>query len=135
VCFDDDGVATRGLTGDNRCLTNADCNNSERGTIQGVFFADGKIIINRNPNGLIDRVGSQICGSINSRLPDKKFVGEGTFVGWSGIELHRDFNDHCSFTQSWNARSPAESFVYRPDFLLNVPDWMRRPVRLRQETI
>jgi hypothetical protein len=132
-CWDDNGTP-RGLTTENRCLNLGSCNNSERGTIQGVFFANGRIVVNRNPAGLLGAVGSQTCGANNRRLPDKKFIGEGTFVGWSGIGLYRDFDDHCSFTRSWNSRSATETFIYRPDFLINVPDWMRRPIRLRQET-
>lgn len=125
VCFDTEA----------NCNALNDCNNAERGTIQGVFFADGMIDIRGFSAGAgqLTNVGSQECDMGTSRLPDKKFIGEGTFVGWSGVNLGRDFSDNCSFTRSWNSRSPTESFIFRPDFLLNVPDWMRRSIRLRQE--
>jgi hypothetical protein len=44
--------------------------------VEGVFLADGNLIINTND---IDE------------LPDKKFIGAGTFVGWSDVQLPRTF--------------------------------------------
>jgi len=121
---------------------------AQRGIIQGVFIADGSINVlsnhgngNPNPTGSgtippvrLAAVGSRQCG-VNSRLPDKKFVSEGTFVGWSGVSLRRDFDDKCSFTKAWNAREATEVFNYRPDFLVNSPDWMWRSIRLRMESV
>jgi hypothetical protein len=110
------------------------------GSVQGVFIADGQIIIESNvvsprgTGGSLEAVGSLNCPH-NARIPDKKFVGEGTFVGWSGVYLRRDFDDRCSFTRAWNNRHPTESFHYRPDLLINSPQWMWQSLRLRQETV
>jgi len=109
----------------------------EIGVIQGVFIANGKITVqsngkSSNPSRLA-AVGSKNCPV--GVVPDKKFVGEGTFVGWSGVELQRDFDDRCSFTKAWNARHPTEVFNYRPDFMQNAPEWMWRSIRLRIESL
>jgi len=74
--------------------------NSTTPVVQGVFIADGKI-----------------------RLPESqlKFVGAGTFVGWSGFDLFRNFES----TDNWY--NPTELFVYRPDFLQNAPEEMKTP--------
>ena len=109
----------------------------QNGIIQGVFLADGSIVVQSNVMSSIptrlDWVGSKQCPI--GVVPDKKFVGEGTFVGWSGIELQRDFDDRCSFTKAWNSRQPTEVFNYRPDFLKNAPEWMWRSIRLRVESL
>ena len=102
------------------------------GNIQGVFIADGKIIVERNLTSNVDSAVDPNC--VGGRYPDKKFVGEGTFVGWNGVDLQRSFSDGCT-TQSWNNTTPTETFNYRPDFLKNSPEWLWRSVRLRQETV
>ncbi|MCD8484943.1 FapA family protein [Candidatus Woesebacteria bacterium] len=50
------------------------------GLVEGVFIANGQILLpSRGPeNG-----------------GDGKFVGEGTFVGWSGIVMERDYDDYA----------------------------------------
>jgi hypothetical protein len=45
---------------------------------------------------------------------DVQFVGEGTFVGWTGINLARD-------REILNNTTPSEKFIYRPDMSLNAP--------------
>jgi len=74
--------------------------NSSTPVVEGVFIADGKI-----------------------RLPESqlKFVGAGTFVGWAGFDLLRNFES----TDNWY--NPTELFVYRPDFLRNAPEEMKTP--------
>ena len=74
---------------------------SETPFVQGVFIADG---------------------SINVNSGTEKFIGEGIFIGWGGVVLSRDFGDASNNTD------PAELFIYRPDFVSNAPDAMRRPV-------
>lgn len=64
---------------------------------------------------------------------DDRFIGEGVFVGWSGVDLNRDFSDGSSRSLQNNDK-PAETFIYRPDFLVNMPDIMLVPIRLWQET-
>jgi hypothetical protein len=68
--------------------------------VEGVFIADGRIVV--EPSLL-------------------KFVGAGTFVGWNGFNLGRDFEGVDNLT------NPAEVFTYRPDFLLNAPEEMKTP--------
>ncbi len=80
------------------------------GNIEGIYVADGNINILSN-GGL-----------------DKKFIGEGTFVGWSGVNLNRDFNAGVD-----NDSQPTETFIYRPDFIKNLPEKMLRSQMIRQE--
>jgi len=83
---------------------------------EGIFVCDGQIITQSYAPGAGD---------------DLKFVGQGTFVGWNGIQLQRDFNN----LNAPRARTePVESFSYRPDFMYNVPDKMIKPLLLWQET-
>ncbi|MFC1653969.1 hypothetical protein ACFL1M_03945 [Patescibacteria group bacterium] len=76
------------------------------GLVQGVFVANGQIIV---------------------EAAATKFVGEGTFVGWGGVDLSRDYGD------ATNNLYPAELFIYRPDFVTNAPARMKRPVIRWQE--
>ncbi|MBI2010089.1 MAG: hypothetical protein HYS86_02800, partial [Candidatus Chisholmbacteria bacterium] len=66
-------------------------------------------------------------GTISTGESDTKFTGEGTFVGWSGVNLQRDFEDTRNNTE------PVEVFRYRPDFKLNLPGFLRRPTIEWQE--
>lgn len=96
----------------NATLTNTTAN------LEGVFMADGTL-------------------NIQTRGPaaggDDRFIGEGVFVGWSGVNLLRDYSDSGSRSQENNDK-PVETFIYRPDFLVNMPEIMLVPVRLWQET-
>lgn len=49
---------------------------------------------------------------------DIQFSGEGSFVGWSGINMTRD-------RFKTNNQEPSEKFAYRADMLLNVPTPMK----------
>ena len=60
---------------------------------------------------------------------DKRFIGEGTFVGWTDVEMLRDFND-----EDINGAYPTETFVYRPDFIKYTPEKMKRSQMIWQET-
>ncbi len=79
--------------------------------LTGVFVADQQIIIQ---------------GDGDTTLADRKFIGAGTFVGWdtsrvgNGVELQRNFANSTSGTAQ-NSITPAEVFVYRPDFVANFP--------------
>lgn len=84
---------------------------STTGVVEGVYIADGTL--NFPSRG--------IAGG-----GDLKFVGEGTFVGWSGVTMDRDFNDGGGGAIS-NNTYPTEFFIYRPDFLLNAPPEMAQP--------
>lgn len=74
--------------------------NSTTPVVEGVYIADGKIVL----------PASQL-----------KFVGAGTFVGWNGFDLFRNFDS----TDNWY--NPTELFVYRPDLLRNAPEEMKTP--------
>jgi len=82
------------------------------GNIEGIFVADG--IINIASNG----------------TDDKKFVGEGTFIGWTNVALSRAYDELTSNNDLY----PAETFVYRPDLVKNTPEKMKRAQMLWQET-
>lgn len=79
--------------------------------VEGVFVANGQI---RTPS-----LGEAAGG-------DKKSVGEGTFVGWNGFSLERDYDDGAG-RRRLNNTAPVEYFRYRPDFLKNAPDTIKRP--------
>jgi len=64
---------------------------------------------------------------------DKRFIGAGTFVGWSGVTLSRDFDDGGA-RKAENNTKPVDTFVFRPDLLMNVPDKMARSSYIWQET-
>jgi hypothetical protein len=82
-----------------------------RAIVAGLYIADGQIIVASNPGN------------------DLKFVGEGSFIGWGGVDMNREFTP-----KSNNNTVPAETFRFRPDFMVNVPERMTRPIYLWQET-
>ena len=67
-------IATGDIVFDSR-LGHADP--PSRAVVEGVFVADGSI-----------RLEAEAAAG-----RDGKFVGEGTFVGWSGIDLERDYDN------------------------------------------
>lgn len=86
--------------------------------VEGVYLADGEIIVESR--------GADAGG-------DDRFVGAGTFVGWGGVELDRDFDDGAD-RGTENNDKPIELFIYRPDLVLNTPAIMKYPHRIWQET-
>lgn len=82
--------------------------------VEGVFVADGTLTI-------------QSKTAIGEVPPDKKFIGAGTFVGWSDINLNRTFNDN-SFGPILNNNQAIENFIYRPDLLSNWPTKLKASV-------
>lgn len=91
---------------------------STASNVEGVYIADGILSV--------ESWGAAAGG-------DRRFIGEGTFVGWSGVALERDFSDGGA-RKAENNTHPAETFVYRPDFVVNVPERMTKPVYVWQET-
>jgi hypothetical protein len=79
--------------------------------VEGVFVADGILTI----EGLDNTI-------------DKKFIGAGTFVGWSGVDLQRSFDDGVN--PNLNNNAAAEAFIFRPDFIINAP----RKIKSAQQT-
>ncbi len=86
--------------------------------LEGIYLGDGEF-----------RVETQ--GAVAGG--DDRFVGAGTFVGWAGVDLQRDFDDG-GFRKAENNTRPVEYFIYRPDLLLNAPDRLSRPRYIWQET-
>jgi hypothetical protein len=80
--------------------------------VAGVYVSDGALVIE----------GGRAGG-------DLRFVGEGTFVGWGGVSMQRQFAN-----AAYNASIPTEMFRFRPDFMQNVPDLMTKPIYIWQET-
>ncbi|OGJ38335.1 MAG: hypothetical protein A2383_03700 [Candidatus Pacebacteria bacterium RIFOXYB1_FULL_39_46] len=70
--------------------------------VEGVFVADGLITI-----------------AGQTGVTDKKFIGAGTFVGWDGVDLQRNFDDGVS--PELNSAAATEVFIFRPDFIINAP--------------
>ena len=82
------------------------------GNVEGVYIADGTITVASNGSA------------------DNRFVGEGTFVGWTSVSLERTFDELTANNDLY----PVETFVYRPDLLKNTPEKMKRAQMLWQET-
>jgi hypothetical protein len=77
--------------------------------VEGVYVANGRLLL---PSRGEDAGG------------DYKFVGEGTFVGWGGVELDRNYADTAT-RGLLNNTNPAEVFRYRPDFLVRSPQELK----------
>jgi len=86
----------------------------ENSNVEGVFVTDGKLII-----------GSKT--DIGEVLPDRKFIGAGTFVGWGGVDLDRTFDDGDQGA-ILNQNQAIENFIYRPDFLANWPTKLKASI-------
>jgi len=51
-------------------------------------------------------------------------------IVWGNARLERDFSNRERQCQDnsygvYNNRVPVENFIYRPDLVRNIPDWMR----------
>jgi hypothetical protein len=75
--------------------------------LEGVFIADGTLTI-----------GSRF--DLGETVPDRKFIGAGTFVGWTNVNLDRTFDDG-DLGPLLNNNQAIENFIYRPDLLANWP--------------
>lgn len=84
--------------------------------IEGVYVADGVLTI-------------QSIGAAG----DNTFVGAGTFVGWGGVDLQRDFDDG-GLRKAENNTKAVENFIFRPDFVLNIPEEISRSSYIWKET-
>lgn len=97
-------------------LGNSDLNNTTA-NVEGVFVVNGQIEV--QSRGL-------------SAGGDDRFIGEGTFIGWQGVSLERDFDDGAGRAEE-NEDKPTELFVYRPDFMVNLPDLLRNSPQIWQQ--
>ena len=66
----------------------------------------------------------QIQGQSVTTIPDFKFIGAGTFIGWENVELNRDFDDG-NRGKSLNGTQAVENFLFRPDFVQNFPEELK----------
>ena len=104
-------VSSGSITFDAR-LGHDDPNNLEA-VVEGIYIADGQIIVASTGTG------------------DKRFIGEGTFVGWSGVELQRDFGP--GGRRALNNQLPVELFRHRPDLVTAAPtEFMRSRIDWQQ---
>lgn len=85
--------------------------------IEGVFISDDVLTV------------SSYGGSSPT---DRKFVGAGTFVGWTNVDLQRDFNNGAQ-RKELHKDTPTETFIYRPDFMVNTPVILQRSQLTWQE--
>ncbi len=77
--------------------------------IEGVFIADGNLTID----------------TLGTTVHDNKFIGAGTFVGWSGVLLNRNYAEAGGLYRTYNNKNPVSVFIYRPDLLVNFPEKMK----------
>ena len=88
--------------------------------LEGMYVANGHIIV--------QSVGAAAGG-------DKTFVGAGTFAGWSGVSLERDYASASDpLRNQENNTKAVERFIFRPDLVKNVPERMAQPRLVWQET-
>jgi hypothetical protein len=91
--------------------------------VEGVFLANDDIIIESKDN------------SSGAKPADNKFVAEGSFIalnkvndGSQGVDLQRKYDDqYDSLAREKNSYGPVEMFIFRPDFIVNTPEILRRP--------
>ncbi|MCL5411887.1 MAG: hypothetical protein M1150_04120 [Patescibacteria group bacterium] len=75
-------------------------------TIEGIFLSDGSINTNFNANPSSNRL-----------------VAQGIFAAGGGFNL----------TRNSNGSVPSEQFTYRPDLLINIPDFLKKSAYSWQE--
>lgn len=90
--------------------------------VEGMYIANGQI---RFPSAGVNGTVREVSPGVFEG-GDLKFVGAGTFVGWGGIAMERDFDDGV-LRRQMNNENPTELFIYRPDLVLNTPARMRSP--------
>ena len=86
-------------------------NNSTARSLAGFFVTNGQVDIQSTGNVATERT----------------LVFEGSVVAWNGFSFSRDLGDAA------HAQRPAELFRYRPDLLLNTPEYLKEPQQTWQE--
>lgn len=76
--------------------------------IEGVYLVDGTINTSFQANPSDPNSGN-------------RFIGGGTFYGKGGFSLGRDLKPNGCSGHACNAYTPSESFVFRPDLVVNAP--------------
>ncbi|MCL2110634.1 hypothetical protein FWH30_03610, partial [Microgenomates group bacterium] len=100
--------------------SNVATQNSAAGVTEGIFIVDGNLDIKSRESGVN-------CAAET----DKRYIHQGSMVVWGHAEMKRDFSNRergCvdDAFGIYNNRVPAETFIYRPDLVVNIPSWMRR---------
>lgn len=72
--------------------------------------------------------GVYIANTITTSTGSNAFTGSGTFIGWNTVSLNRDLGMNNN-TQS------AETFIYRPDIIFNLPTQVKRPLYTWREKV
>ncbi|HEX7018169.1 MAG TPA: fibronectin type III domain-containing protein [Patescibacteria group bacterium] len=88
--------------------------------LEGIYIADGTMTVASR--------GSAAGG-------DDRFVGAGSFIGWGGVALERDFSSDADTSRLQESKTnPSELFIFRPDLVRNIPEAMTSPRYIWQET-
>lgn len=73
--------------------------------------------------------GIFIANEIDTGSGDKHLWAAGSFIGWNGVTLGRDFDSVDNNTE------PSMTFIFRPDFLINAPDYAKKVYYPRWEQV
>ncbi|MDO5561410.1 MAG: hypothetical protein Q4G02_01395 [bacterium] len=106
---------------------------NQKPAVNGVFIASGKLLFPAHSATQVNEFTKYPCAP--------KLTLGGTFVGWEGVDVKRSFIG-CAKTkpsltnpyQNYNAKIPVLTFQYRPEFVLNTPDWMKQIARVTVES-
>lgn len=94
--------------------------------VEGVFVADNQLIIQEK---------AATDPTQPTETADLKFIGAGSYIGLGGVQLQRTFDSPTDvLAREKNSFSPVEQFIFRPDFVLNAPDILKRPELTWKET-
>ncbi|MEX0896079.1 MAG: hypothetical protein WDZ94_04030 [Patescibacteria group bacterium] len=82
---------------------------SEDPLVEGIFMAEESIVINS-------------LGAGN----DLKFIGAGSFIGWTNVSMNRNYNDvDKPEEEQFNDLYATELFIHRPDLVISTPEILR----------
>jgi hypothetical protein len=133
------GTTISGNIGTNKVVILKDGNITINGNIsvsQGGFLmvvASGTITVSNALGGTSANPAVQgifTANVINFGTGSVQLFAGGTFIGWTNLELvGRDFND------SRNRTLPILSFSFRPDFIINAPDYIKKVSYPRWEQV
>jgi hypothetical protein len=85
--------------------------------LAGMYISDGNIVIQND-----------------SAIPDKRFVGEGSFISMSGFDLPRKYARNGNINSYFLAGfTPTELFRHRPDMVLSTPPELKENLIRYQE--
>lgn len=86
--------------------------------LTGIFMADGSIVV--RSNGV---------------SPDKRFIGDGSFISASDIKMERKYSYAATFPYSnfLSGFTPTEVFRHRPDLVLNTPEQLKETLTQYEE--